>query len=80
MTRMAPNSQRGVKWLGKRQRARSVPRSQESLRVKDLTEQSGENWLPVRARRGHEGDKTRRAGGELDNRRLRVVMKAKSSQ
>ena len=33
-----------------------MPRSQESLRVKDLTEQSGENWLPVRARRGHEGD------------------------
>ena len=52
---MAPNGQKG-EWLGKRQRARRVPRSQENLRVKDLTEYSGESWVPVRARKGHEGD------------------------
>ena len=33
-----------------------VPRNQENLRGKDLTGQSGENWVPVRARSGHEGD------------------------
>ena len=52
---MAPNGQNG-EWLGKRQRARRVPCSQENLRVKDLTEYSGENPVHVRARRGHEGD------------------------
>ena len=52
---MSPNGQKGV-WLGKRQRARRVPRSQENLRVMDLTEYSGENWVPVRARRVLEGD------------------------
>ena len=33
-----------------------MPRSQKNLRVKDLTEYSGEKWVPVRARRGHQED------------------------
>ena len=33
-----------------------VPRSQENLSGKDLTEKSRENWVPARAQSGHEGD------------------------
>ena len=39
-----------------------VPRSQENISGKDLTEQSGENWVPARAQSGHESEEQSDAG------------------
>ena len=55
---MAMGKKQGAWWLGNRRPAMRLPRSQsqENISGKDLTEQSGENFVPARARSGHEGD------------------------